>query len=819
MADDRFVFRDGGSSLVTSDGVAHDLGEVQRLEALERYRIMDSGREEAFDEIAAFAAEICDTPIAIVSFIDAHRQYFKSEVGLGVSEVPLDSSFCRHVLLEDDFVIVPDATDDPRFACNPLVTSDPHLRFYAGALLKTSAGLAIGTLCVFDVRPRDLTERQRRALKRLAAQVMTQLELRVALDAREAVNADLERRVAEKARERAVTWQVSPDLLSVMNAGGRIESVNPAWRAKLGWSEEDLVGSKIWDLLHPDDIGETRKLLAASRSEDPVVKFENRHRCKDGSYRTLSWFAVPEGDRIYASARDVTDDRIADEALRQAQARQRILSESSYQLQALMGLDGTILEVNTTLLEAIAATRDEILGTSVWDAPWFVRTEGVPSLVREWVETARNGTTTRREISLVLPTGEERHYDFSIRPALDDTGNVASLVQQAMDITTRRQAEDALRQSQKMDAIGQLTGGVAHDFNNLLTVIRGSIDLLARPGLAEEKRARYIDAISTTCDRATRLTGQLLAFARRQALQPVTFDASLSVGALRDMIKTLTGSRVVVDVVLVESDCWVNADPSQFDTALVNLAVNARDAMNGEGRLEMVVHHVSSVPCIRTHAAREADYVAISVSDSGSGIAPAVMERIFEPFYTTKDIGQGTGLGLSQVFGFVKQSGGDICVSSELGRGSVFTIYLPLSKAPRHAVAMTTEGDAAIDGSGTRILVVEDNEDVGSFAMQTLRELGYETVLVTSGTAALAELDGERSYDVVFSDVMMPGISGIELGQEVRRLYPDLPVILTSGYSHVLALDGNHGFQLLHKPYSIDQLSKILSRAALGRNK
>ena len=368
----------------------------------------------------------------------------------------------------------------------------------------------------------------------------------------------------------------------------------------------------------------------------------------------------------------------------------------------------------------------------------------------------------------------------------------------------REKIEESLRQSQKMEAIGQLTGGVAHDFNNLLTVIRSSVDLLKRPDLAEERRQRYVEAISTTTTRASKLTSQLLAFARRQSLKPEVFDVPNAVHTVVDMIATLTGSRIAIDKRLPDAPFFVNADPSQFDTALINLAVNARDAMDGEGRLTIIVEPASSIPAARAHAAVSGAFIAVSVTDTGSGIAAGDLERIFEPFFTTKAVGEGTGLGLSQVFGFAKQSGGSVAVESEVGRGTTFTLYLPRVEelaVEAHAGPVPVPLAA---GHGTSVLLVEDNADVGAFSVQALQELGYRTTLACDAEQALSVLEGTAdAFDIMFSDVMMPGMNGIELGRKVRRLHPDLSVVLTSGYSQVLAQDGSHGFELLHKPYSI----------------
>ncbi|WP_419219709.1 PAS domain S-box protein [Pseudomonas syringae] len=424
-------------------------------------------------------------------------------------------------------------------------------------------------------------------------------------------------------------------------------------------------------------------------------------------------------------------------------------------------------------------------------------------------------------------------------PMLDDAGEIKEWFGAASDITERKKAEEALRQvhenleervaqalaergkieeqlrqSQKLEAIGQLTGGVAHDFNNLLTVIRSSTDFLKRPNLSDERRRRYVDAISDTVDRATRLTGQLLSFARRQALKPEVFSVCNAVRSISDMMDTLTGTHIAIKFDLPETPCFVKADPIQFDTAIVNIAANARDAMGQSGQLSVSVRAVDYLPVIRSHPAVPGDFVAVTLSDTGCGIPPDKLESIFEPFFTTKDTGKGTGLGLSQVFGFAKQSGGEIDVESILGKGTTFTLYLP-QVAPVESALRAGDSQITSAGHGLRVLVVEDNSSLGLFAIELLTDLGYESVLACDAAAALDLLvENAKQFDVVFTDVVMPGMSGVELGQIIRSLYPHLPVVLTSGYSHVLARNGTYGFELLHKPYSVEQVSQVLTKAA-----
>ncbi len=415
---------------------------------------------------------------------------------------------------------------------------------------------------------------------------------------------------------------------------------------------------------------------------------------------------------------------------------------------------------------------------------------------------------------LLLPIGE-RYFDFAMRPMRDRHGAIIGAVPEAVDITERRQAEEVLRQSQKMEAVGQLTGGVAHDFNNLLTIIRSATDFLRRRELPEERRRRYVDAISETVERASKLTGQLLAFARRQPLKPQVFNVGTQVDAVAQLVRPLVGGRITIEVEISDNNCVAIADIAQFETALINLAVNGRDAMDGEGQLTICVRKVRAIPPLRAQPDRGGDFVAIAMTDTGIGIASDQLEAIFEPFFTTKEVGKGTGLGLSQAFGFAKQSGGDIAVASTPGQGATFTIYLPQAAMPADATeAAAVVNEPAIRGRGYRVLVVEDNDDVGRFSTELLEDLGYTVRRADSAAAALAILaEDEFSADLVFSDVIMPGMNGVELAGLIRERYPGLPVVLTSGYSNVLAENAHRGFELIQKPYSVELLSRILRKA------
>ena len=547
-------------------------------------------------------------------------------------------------------------------------------------------------------------------------------------------------------------------------------------------------------------------------------------RFESGAVAMGRWFDVhalrigePTRRRVAILFTDITDRRAAERTL-EATARDRtderdMVWRTSRDLFLVCGFDGRYRAVNPAWTETLGWAEGDLVGAHFNE---FIYPDDKPAVEGVFGDLLAGIVLEGLDVRMRTSDGGFRWLSWYAIPRGDH------FYAAGRDVTERKALEEQLRQSQKLEAVGQLTGGVAHDFNNLLTVIKSSTDLLKRPNLPEDRRTRYVDAISDTVDRAAKLTGQLLAFARRQALRPEVFDVGRGVATVSDMVRTLTGARIHVDTMVEpyrdaqgrETPCLVDADPSQFDTALVNLVVNARDAMSGEGRLAIRVGSVDRIPAARSHPALRGDFVAVSVSDTGTGIAPDVLERIFEPFFTTKEVGQGTGLGLSQVFGFAKQSGGEIAVESREGDGTTFTLYLPRATDPSAPATRMREPAELADGHGTCVLLVEDNPDVGAFATQALEELGYRTVWAVDAEGALLELERiPFRFDVVFSDVVMPGMNGVDLACEIRRRQPGLPVVLASGYSDVLAAEGSHGFELLKKPYSVADLSRILRRA------
>jgi two-component system NtrC family sensor kinase len=378
----------------------------------------------------------------------------------------------------------------------------------------------------------------------------------------------------------------------------------------------------------------------------------------------------------------------------------------------------------------------------------------------------------------------------------------------------RTAAEGALRQAQRMEAIGQLTGGVAHDFNNILMIVKGNVHRLRRE-LDEPKLVRKLDMIETASQRGETLVRQLLTFSRKQNLTPQVIDLAGRVREFRSLLAPSLRGDIEIRIDVPETIAPVRVDQSELELAVLNLAVNARDAMPNGGVIEIAVRPVR----LRGDAAHDklvGEFVALSVADTGCGIASDAIGKIFEPFFTTKEVGKGTGLGLSQVYGFAKQSGGTVTVSSRIGHGAVFTLYLPRSREQPQRSAPVRVGDAAPVATGS-VLVVEDNTEVADIATALLNELGYQVTRVASAQTALDVLGTGEQFDLVFSDVVMPGgMNGIELAHQIRRDYPDLPVLLTTGYFNAVDKPLPRGLPVLRKPYDVAELQKAV-RAATSK--
>jgi signal transduction histidine kinase/ActR/RegA family two-component response regulator len=527
------------------------------------------------------------------------------------------------------------------------------------------------------------------------------------------------------------------------------------------------------------------------------------------------------GETMDMEASSVTQLRALNDELRVANERlSRALAERG---RTNMDLRGAVDAVGMGSFELHLASgsvrrstrHDQIFGYEDMQDAWDLETtlaHVVPedrALLREAFEQACRTGNVDAEVRISHLTEGTRWVHFSGRTYYADKEpvRIAGVV---ADITQRRDVEERMRQAQKIEALGQLAGGVAHDFNNLLQVISSGLEVITRPGDAT-RRERLVAAMKRSVDRGAGLCRQLLAFSRRQTLKPVPLDIHRLIEGMSELLSHSLRGDVVVQTEF-ESSLWpIEVDPGELELVILNLAVNARDAMPKGGTLRI---HVDNEPGLDKHGVN-GDFVRIDIVDSGVGMSPDVLSHAFEPFFTTKEIGHGSGLGLAQVHGFARASGGVARIDSSPGLGTTVSLYLPRTlkePAPASQVAQAVEKGSY---SGN-ILIVEDDDEVAALTVEMVSQLGYDTTRVSSAEAALGALADRRSVDVVFSDVMMPGrMNGVELAQEIRRRRPNLPVLLTSGYAesarpHAAA----HQIRIIPKPYGLEQLRDALAEVA-----
>jgi signal transduction histidine kinase/ActR/RegA family two-component response regulator len=425
----------------------------------------------------------------------------------------------------------------------------------------------------------------------------------------------------------------------------------------------------------------------------------------------------------------------------------------------------------------------------------------------------------RRQVAVLFQDVTKRHRADQALRELNDT--LERRVEE--EVAQRLRTEEALRQSQKMEAVGQLTGGIAHDFNNMLAVVVSSLDLLARKFLKDDPQAmRYVDAARNGTQRAAQLTQRLLAFSRQQPLRPEAINANRLVAGMSDLLRHSIGGAIALEAVQAGGLWRTHADPNQLESAILNLAVNARDAMPEGGRLtiETANAHLDERYVAEQVGVLPGQYVMVAVTDTGSGMTPEVLTRAFDPFFTTKEVGRGTGLGLSQVYGFVKQSGGHVKIYSEPGQGTTVKIYLPrlLNDQEEEIESQRVPLASAARGQET-VLVVEDEPAVRASSVDALTELGYRVLEADGGEAGLRLLDAHPEIALVFADVVMPGMNGRKLADEARRRRPGLKVLFTTGYSRNAVVHNgvlDPGVDLLGKPFTLDELAAAV-RAVLDR--
>ncbi|WP_202444764.1 PAS domain S-box protein [Schauerella aestuarii] len=642
------------------------------------------------------------------------------------------------------------------------------------------------------------------------------------------LNADLERQIALRAHERSRTWHISPDLLSIFGMSGCFESANPAWTATLGWEDSELIGRHYTEFVHPDDRAETEEVVRQLASGLPLYRFENRYRCRNGSYRWLSWFGVTENNRFFCSARDVTQAKMQAAELATRTAERDRLWELSDDLLVVADYEGRLLRVSPSWTRVLGYGESELYAMHYRT---ILHPDDFVNVVSEAFDIMRaTGESRRIENRLLRRDGTWRWFAWTISP--EPGGDRLTGVGRDISVEKERQlalasAQDALRQAQKMEAVGQLTGGLAHDFNNLLTGITGSLELLKLRLARGETQGieRYVETAQGAAKRAASLTHRLLAFSRRQTLDPRHTDVNRLVADMDELIRRTVGPQIAT-LQQVAPALWTTlVDRNQLESALLNLCINARDAMPDGGRLTIATSNDTlDDKAAGTLGVPVGDYVTLAVTDDGCGMTPEDIARAFDPFFTTKPIGQGTGLGLSMVYGFAQQSDGVARIVSQVGHGTTVQMYLPRRDADRtghtesphqdeRCVPPTSGVPSAGEASApATVLVIDDEPAIRMLAAEVLEELGYATLQAEDGPSGLALLRSPVAIDLLITDVGLPnGMNGRQVADAAKVLRPALKVLFITGYAENAVLnhgDLDAGMQVLTKPFAMEVFAR-----------
>ncbi len=637
-------------------------------------------------------------------------------------------------------------------------------------------------------------------------------------------NADRPYRVlVEQMREGAVT----------LNSRGAILYCNQAFAELIGVRGETIVGKPIFGFV--DDHDQLQAMLDRAGPEGEAVELSMVLASGALAQVNLSMvnMVVEAGaDRLLCLI--ITDLRQNHERARElSQANLRLAAEIAERTRAeeslAIALDAADMgswDLDLAANQAVRSTRHD----AIFGYPERVTSWGLQDTTRHFLPEDRQAVI--EAIDSALRTGRI-DIERRIRRASDGAvrwvqvkgrtsyrqGRPERIAGIIVDNTERRLLDETVRQGQKMEAIGQLTGGIAHDFNNLLMIIGGSLESLSRHVRLDDRVQKLLDAARSGVVRGATLNEQLLAFARRQDMRVEAICVTDLLPNFETLLDRAVGEAVRVEVRRSQDLWYCKTDAHQLETAILNLAINARDAMDGRGSLILSTRNVV-VPAEQAapHDAKPGDYIAVVVADGGPGMAPEIAARVFEPFFTTKEMGKGTGLGLSQVYGFARQSGGFVELETHPGQGTTVSIYLPRCEPP--ALRPVAEAAALhIPASEGTVLLVEDDADVRGATHTMLEELGYRVIEAASADAALTMIEREPGIDLVFTDVIMAaGLNGIELAQAIKEESPDLPVMLTSGYTaqRLVPTDGNRSLPLLRKPYTLGQLADALNELIKG---
>ncbi|WP_246275445.1 ATP-binding protein [Brasilonema bromeliae] len=852
--------------------------EATRLVALHQYDILDTSPEQAFDDLGFLAAQTCPTPIAVINLIDANRQWFKAKVGLDVEEMPVDFGFCPLCIQQRDILVIPDTLSDERFATNPVVTSAPYVRFYAGVPLITPEGHAIGTICVVDRVPRKISPEQLESLKAISRLVMRQLELRRNLTEVASIKTEYQQ-TEEKLRWKEALLRSMTDvsLLAfyvVEQRTSKILYVNELfceiWGIQHLKEQIECGKFKHEDVMNKcDELTEVSPFISCQLIPSETCLCEDEIFLNDGRIiRQFSKCILDENDQYFARLyifEDITVRKLAEQQVREQavlldMARDAIIVRDLSSHRILLWNKSAENLYGWKVEEALGKKTDEIFSNEPLPQYW------------EIYKNVLESGSWQGELQTITKSGKKIIVESRWTLIRDEHFQPKSILVVDTDITEKKQLEKQFLRNQRLESIGTLASGIAHDLNNVLSPILMSVPML-KASCDDERSRQVLTIVENNAKRGANLVKQVLSFARGTEgdwvkCSPSTGDgkgcdypkrdshrggeagnacAELPSGSQSSIGWAYTSDRTVLQLqhlilemtqvveqtfpksIVVQTEIPSNllplyGDSTQIHQVLMNLCLNARDAMTNGGMLKIYAKNVFiDENFAKMHQdAQVGSYIVLTVSDTGIGIKRELLDKVFEPFFTTKEFGKGTGLGLSTVMGIIKSHGGFITVSSSVGEGTKFQVYLPAIKA---AATQLTENQEIIPiGYGEWILVVDDEPAIREITKVSLEKNNYKAMTASDGIEAVALYAQHKDkISGAIIDIIMPEMDGVTTINTLHKMNPLLGIVAVSGLAtseQMLLNNVSDLIAFLPKPHTAQELLKtlhsVISRYEIG---
>ncbi|MFN6568268.1 PAS domain S-box protein [Dendronalium sp. ChiSLP03b] len=789
--------------------------EAARLEALHKYQILDTAPEQAFDDLVSLAAQMCDTPIALINLIDANRHWFKAKVGLDIQEIPVDLALCRFCIQQKKTLIVPDILADERFAKEIIVTSEPYARFYVGVPLIVPGGQAIGTLCVIDRTPRQISQKQVEALQSISRLVVRQLEIRRNLGELASIK-------TEYKQTQEALHQSECILHSFFNSAPMMMGIVELVDNDILHIADNLATAKFFGLT-PEamqnrlarEMGATDKHLSqwihyyrqAERTQSPV-RFEYSFDTPQGQIwlsATVSPIAISSSKhpKFAYIVEDISQRKQAEHQIREQAALLDITTDAI----VVQDLSNKILFWNKSAENIYGWKAEEAINKN---ANQLFYSKALPQYREIYNSVLKNGSW-RGELQKISKSRTEITVESRWTLVLDEHSQAKSILVVDTDITQKKQLEKQFLRTQRMESIGTLASGIAHDLNNVLSPIVMSVQLLKNK-CSDRNTQQILSIVESNAKRGANLVKQVLSFVRGIEGDRTVLQIKHLILEMQQIVQQ-TFPKTIVITTEIQTDLFsVCGDSTQLHQVLMNLCLNARDAMPDGGNLSITAENIfiDKNYTIMHLDAQVGTYIVLTISDTGLGIKNELLDKIFEPFFTTKQFSNGTGLGLSTVLGIIKGHGGFITVSSCVGKGTKFKVYLP---AVHTDTNQSLENIEMPTGYGEWILVVDDEAAIREITT-SLENHNYKTINASDGVEAMAiYAQHQDKISAAIIDTIVPNMDGATTICALQNINPQLPIIAVSGLatSEQIPINQASGYiAFLPKPYTVQELLRLL---------